>query len=149
MNYWTLFCIAISALIVSHGIEAPSAKNYREEALKQAIAERDQWVKKTGARYTNATETASLDGRRFKLCPICKWDGKETGGGIIVCFGCREVYWKEPIGCVWHVKFCPYCAKDTDPRWNKDDVELWEHFKLIFQRDFRETRWIAGAGTGK
>lgn len=104
---------------------------------------------------------------RFPKCPMCGVTADETGdaegGGIVVCFGCREVYWREPIRAVWHVQFCPRCCKNGDKRWN-DEIKdskgevlplsgsrhMWEHFKMTLQKDVEhDGRWIAGAGCGK
>lgn len=104
---------------------------------------------------------------RFTKCPMCnvtaKESGDDVGGGIVVCFGCREVYWREPIRAVWHTEFCPRCCKDGDKRWN-DEIKdskgevlplsgsrhMWEHFKMTLQQDVaNDKRWIAGAGSGK
>ena len=60
---------------------------------------------------------------------------KESCGGVVVCFGCREVYVKEPVNGIWHADFCPRCANEGDKRWNDEEKHLWEHYKLILQKD--------------
>ena len=76
--------------------------------------------------------------------------GKSGGdGGIVVCFGCREVYWREPIWAVWHTEFCPRCCKDGDARWNEDSIQLWKQLQKILRKDVRkEERWVAAASGG-
>ena len=54
---------------------------------------------------------------------------------MVVCFGCREVYVKEPVNGIWYADFCPRCAKEGDKRWNDEEKHLWEHYKLILQKD--------------
>lgn len=162
--------IGVAALVFAYNIERgciqesagafSTSVNYREKTLKDFAAEHEvdearwkaEWEKEhPNRKFQEPKREHKVEGLKYKKCPICKIYADEIGGGgIIVCFGCREVYWQEPIGAVWHVQFCPRCAKDTDPRWkDKHDVQLWEHFKLIFQRDFREPRWIACAGSEK
>ena len=98
---------------------------------------------------------------RFTKCPMCdetaEGMGADKEGGIVVCFGCKEVYWREPIVAVWHTEFCPRCCNKDDKRWN-DEIKdskgevlplsgsrhMWEHFKITLQKDVGEdARWQA------
>lgn len=75
--------------------------------------------------------------------------GEYEKGGIVVCFGCREVYWREPIWAVWHTQFCPRCCKDGDARWNEDNIQLWKQLQKILRKDVRnDDRWVAAASGG-
>ena len=72
--------------------------------------------------------------------------GEYEKGGIVVCFGCREVYYREPIWAVWHTEFCPRCCKDGDARWNEDSIQLWKQLQKVLRKDVRnDDRWVAVA----
>ena len=81
----------------------------------------------------------------FEKCQTCGMTKEETcSGGVVVCFGCREVYVKEPVNGIWHADFCPRCAKEGDKRWNDEEKHLWEHYKLILQKDVsQKDEWVA------
>ena len=75
--------------------------------------------------------------------------GEYEKGGIVVCFGCSEVYWREPIGAVWHTKFCPRCCKDGDARWDEDNILLWKQLQKILRKDVRkDDGWVAASSGG-
>ena len=75
--------------------------------------------------------------------------GEYEKGGIVVCFGCREVYWREPIGAVWHTEFCPRCCKDGDARWDEDNIQLWKQLQKRLRKDVRKDGgWVAVSSGG-
>lgn len=89
------------------------------------------------------------DGGTKEAAPSGGDGGDYEHGGIVVCFGCREVYYREPIWAVWHTEFCPRCCKDGDARWNEDSIQLWKQLQKILRKDVRkEERWVAAASGG-
>lgn len=75
--------------------------------------------------------------------------GEYEKGGIVVCFGCREVYYREPIWAVWHTEFCPRCCKDGDARWNEENILLWKQLEKILRKDVRkDDGWVAVSSDG-
>lgn len=82
---------------------------------------------------------------RFEKCHTCGLAKEKTScGGVVVCFGCRKVYVKEPVNGIWHADFCPRCANEGDKRWNDEEKHLWEHYNLILQKDVsQKDEWEA------
>lgn len=74
-------------------------------------------------------------------------------GGLVVCFGCRRAFFREPIRAVWHVDFCPKCAPPDDARWRKADPsdpleqdygKLWDCFRRVLgTNEVDGAEWVA------
>lgn len=73
-----------------------------------------------------------------------KREAEPRAGGLVICFGCRRSYHRDPVAATWHVEFCPKCAPEDDPRWTDSAKQLWAALNRKLGRDVKkDIEWEA------